>query len=38
MTTILTLDFDGDKSLVMTGKEGKFIFKPVVKLIVEYEE
>ena len=36
-TTILTLDFDGDKSLVMTGKEGKFLFKPVVKLIVEYE-
>jgi len=36
--TILTLDFDGDKSLVMTGKEGKFLFKPVVKLIVEYEE
>jgi len=33
--TILTLDFDGDKSLVMTGKEGKFLFKPVVKLIVE---
>jgi len=38
VTTILTLDFDGDKSLVMTGKEDKFIFKPVVKLIVEYEE
>ena len=37
VTTILTLDFDGDKSLVMTGKEGKFLFKPVVKLIVEYE-
>jgi len=36
--TILTLDFDGDKSLVMTGKEGKFLFKPVVKLIVKYEE
>jgi len=37
VTTILTLDFDGDKSLVMTGKEGKFLFKPVVKLLVEYE-
>jgi len=37
VTTILTLDFDGDKSLVMTGKEGEFIFKPVVKLIVAYE-
>lgn len=35
--TILTLDFDGDKSLVMTGKEGKFLFKPVIKLLVEYE-
>ncbi|MFC1896983.1 DUF4382 domain-containing protein [Chloroflexota bacterium] len=33
-TTILTLDFDGDKSLVMTGK-GKFIFKPVVRLLKE---
>jgi len=33
-TTILTLDFDGDKSLVMTGK-GKFIFKPVVRLRME---
>ena len=35
--TILTLDFDGDKSLVMTG-EGKFIFKPVVKLLIEKEK
>jgi len=33
MTTVLTLDFDGDKSLVMTGKD-KFLFKPVVKLLV----
>ena len=32
--TILTLDFDGDKSLVITG-EGKFLFKPVVKLLIE---
>jgi len=37
MTTILTLDFDGDKSLVMTGKD-KFLFKPVVKLLIEREE
>ena len=37
-TTILTLDFDGDKSLIMTGVEGKFLFRPVVKLSVEYEE
>ncbi|MBA7702403.1 hypothetical protein ES703_111170 [subsurface metagenome] len=36
-TTILTLDFDGDKSLTMTGK-GNFLFRPVVKLSVEYEE
>ncbi len=35
--TILTIDFDGDKSLIMTG-EGKFLFRPVVKLLVEYEE
>lgn len=35
--TILTLDFDADKSLVFTG-EGKIIFKPVVKLIVTYED
>jgi len=33
-TTVLTLDFDGDKSLVETGK-GKFIFKPVVRLLKE---
>ena len=32
-TTILTVDFDGDKSLVETGK-GKFLFKPVVRLQV----
>ena len=31
--TVLTLDFDGEKSLVRTG-EGKFLFKPVVKLLV----
>jgi len=37
MTTVLTLDFDGDKSLVMTGKD-KFLFKPVVKLLIEHEE
>jgi len=36
-TTILTIDFDGDKSLIMTGK-GTFMFKPVIKLLVEYEE
>ena len=32
-TTVLTLDFDADKSIVITGM-GKVIFKPVVKLIV----
>ena len=31
--TVLTLDFDGEKSLVRTG-QGKFLFKPVVKLLV----
>ena len=30
--TVLTLDFDGEKSLIRTG-EGKFLFKPVVKLL-----
>ncbi len=32
--TVLTLDFDGEKSLIITGK-GKALFKPVVKLLVE---
>ena len=36
-TTTLTLDFDGEKSLIRTG-EGKYLFKPVVKLKIEYEE
>ncbi len=31
--TTLTLDFDGEKSLIQTG-QGKFLFKPVVKLLV----
>jgi hypothetical protein len=34
-TTILTVDFDGEQSLVTTGS-GKFIFKPVVKLSINY--
>jgi len=32
-TTVLTLDFDADKSIKITGA-GKVIFEPVVKLIV----
>ncbi len=32
--TTLTLDFDGEKSLILTGS-GKFLFKPVVKLLIE---
>ncbi|MBI4266921.1 MAG: DUF4382 domain-containing protein [Chloroflexi bacterium] len=32
-TTVITIDFDGEKSVVMTG-EGKYHFKPVVKLLV----
>jgi len=32
--TTLELDFDGEKSVVVTGK-GKFIFKPVVRLRAE---
>ena len=43
VTTILTLDFDGEKSLVLPGKDiasGKerAIFKPVVKLLIEKEK
>ena len=34
MRTVLTLDFDGSKSLIITGK-GKALFKPVVKLLME---
>ena len=37
LTTVLTLDFDGEKSLIMTG-QGKFLFKPVVKLLIEGKE
>ncbi len=37
LTTILTLDFDGEKSLIITGK-GKAIFKPVVKLLIKEKE
>ncbi|MFC1992124.1 DUF4382 domain-containing protein [Chloroflexota bacterium] len=33
-TTILTLDFDGEKSLIRTGND-RFLFKPVVKLLIE---
>jgi len=36
-TTVLTLDFDGEKSLILSGK-GKALFKPVVKLLIEHEE
>jgi len=32
--TVLTLDFDGEKSLIITGK-GKALFKPVVKLLIK---
>lgn len=31
--TAITLDFNGEKSLVVTGN-GKYIFKPVIKLLV----
>lgn len=42
-TTVLTLDFDGEKSLVLPGKDiaaGKerALFKPVVKLSIEHEK
>lgn len=35
--TILTIDFDADKSLVFTG-EGKTVFKPAVTMTVEYPQ
>ena len=35
-TTVVTIDFDADKSLVFTGTD-LVIFKPVVKLIIDYE-
>ena len=34
--SILTLDFDGSKSVIITGKD-RALFKPVVKLLIEYE-
>jgi hypothetical protein len=42
VTTVLTLDFDGEKSLVLPGKDvaaaaQRALFKPVVKLLVEAE-
>jgi len=41
--TVLTLDFNGEKSLILPGKDietGKerALFKPVVKLLIEHEE
>jgi len=36
--TTITLDFDADKSVAVTGAPDKVIFKPVVKLSIEYEE
>ncbi|MFC1958653.1 DUF4382 domain-containing protein [Chloroflexota bacterium] len=35
-TTVLTLDFDADKSVVITGAD-KVIFKPVSKLKITKE-
>ena len=35
--TVLTLDFDGEKSLIVTGK-GKALFQPVVKLLIKEKE
>lgn len=34
--TVLTLDFDGEKSLVRTGSDN-FLFRPVVKLSIVYK-
>ncbi len=33
LKTVLTLDFDGSKSLIVTG-EGEALFKPVVELLI----
>jgi len=35
LITVLTLDFNGEKSVVTTG-QGGYIFKPVVRLLVEH--
>ncbi len=35
-TTVITLDFNGEKSVLVTGK-GDYIFKPVIKLLVSGE-
>jgi hypothetical protein len=34
-TTAITLDFNGEKSVLVTGK-GDYIFKPVIKLLVDH--
>jgi len=36
-TTVLTLDFDGEKSLIRTGND-RYLFKPVVKLLLDKEK
>jgi len=36
LTTVLTLDFIGEKCLIRTGK-GTYLFKPVVKLTITYK-
>ena len=36
--TTITLDFDADKSVAVTGAPDKVIFKPVVKLSIEHGE
>ena len=37
VTTILTLDFDGDKSVILRGKK-EALFKPVVRLLIIKEK
>lgn len=36
-TTIITLDFDADKSVVEAGESGQWLLKPVIKTIIEEE-
>ena len=36
-TTVITLDFDADKSVVKAGNSGQWLLKPVIKTILEEE-
>ncbi len=36
-TTVITLDFDAEKSIIEAGKSGQWLLKPVIKIIPEEE-